>query len=307
MRRENQRRTNQAVDGSGDPNDYIEEASEFFQMVAQEVADKQYKHILYEICNEPSGVDWGTIKSYAKTIANIITDIDTNRPIIIVGTPNWCQRVNSEVDATDNNVISGKAGIMYAFHFYAGETAHMALESSEFLPATKRVPVIVTEWNAGNLPDPDNGSESTLNSQSAQTFLNHCQGTDGSSNLISWIYNSYGYGGDGGSIFKEKCGGDLTITGKFICNVFGGCYEETDITVVQGEPTIVYPTIVEKGRFNVSTTDKATVQIYNVTGSLVQSEEINGSSEISTRLAPGLYNVKVIQEEDAQTTKIIVR
>ena len=298
---------NEKNESSGDPNDYIEEASEFFQMVAQEVADKQYKHILYEICNEPSGVDWETIKSYAKAIANIITDIDTTRPIIIVGTPNWCQRIHSQVDATDNNVISGKAGIMYAFHFYAGETAHMALESSEFLPATKRVPVIVTEWNAGNLPDPDNGSESTLNTQSAQTFLNHCQGTDGSSKTISWIYNSYGYGGDGGSIFKENCGGDLTTTGKFICNVFGGCYEETDITAIQGEPTIVYPTIVEKGRFTVSVPDKANVLIYNVTGSLVQSEEINGSSEISTRLAPGLYNVKVIQEEEAQTTKIIVK
>lgn len=206
--------------GSGDPNDYIEEATEFFQMVAQEVVDKQYKHVIYEICNEPSQVSWTIIKNYAEAIIGTITGIDTKKPIIIVGTPNWCQNIYSQVATSDNKITTDKAGIMYAFHFYAGENNHIGLESAEFLLATRYLPIFVTEWSLGRVPELATAANNTINTQSGAKFMNHCLGADGSNQIVSWIYNSYGSGGNGAAMFKEECGGDLSEAGEYIDKSF---------------------------------------------------------------------------------------
>ena len=43
----------------GDPNCYLDEAELFFAEMAERFAD--YDNVLYEICNEPNGVDWPTV------------------------------------------------------------------------------------------------------------------------------------------------------------------------------------------------------------------------------------------------------
>ena len=292
------------VNGSGNPNDYIEEASAFFRMVAQEVADKEYKHIIYELCNEPSEVEWTAIKSYEEVIIDIITSIDTNKPIIIAGVPNWDQNIYSQVANTNMLIETDKAYVMYAFHFYANETSHIVLESSEFLPATTRIPVFVSEWNLGKI-HALNDDDKTINTTTGNTFLSHCAGENGSGQIVSWIYNAFGSGGNGAGFYKDECWNGVTDAEVLI---WAWTYPvPTEISTQLSESTIVYPTIVEEGRFTVSTPNKATVLIYNLTGALLQTEEIDGTSEISTQLAPGIYTVKVIREEETQTTKIIVK
>ena len=207
---------------NGNPNDYIEEAAKFFHTVAQEVADKQYQHILYEICNEPGAVNWTKIKSYSEAIIDTITKIDTKKPIIIVGTPNWCQNINSQVAQSGNLIVTNKAEIIYAFHFYAGESTHMGLENSEFLLATAKIPVIVTEWSLGRLPENTTAENNKINTEGGTQFLNHCLGSDGSRQIVSWIYYSYGSGGNGGAMYKDECGGELTIAGNQIDISFRG-------------------------------------------------------------------------------------
>ena len=263
-------RYNKKMTDSGDPNDYIDEAAKFFHAMAQEVANKQYKHILYEICNEPSHVNWETIKKYAEAIIDTITAIDTKKPIIIVGTPNWCQSINSQVAQSDNKITTDKANIMYSFHFYAGEVAHMNLESAEFHAATMAVPVFATEWNLGEVPELSTAESNNINLEGGILFLKDCLGLlNDRKQIVSWIYNAYGYGGNGAAMFKNGCGGELSSAGRFLCDRYGKCSEKTDMEAIQGEQPIIYPTIVEEGRFTVSTPGKATVSIYNVTGTLV--------------------------------------
>lgn len=96
----------------GDPNANISEARDFWlYMSAKHAADK---HVLYEICNEPNGVSWATVKTYAN---NIIPAIRANDPstIIIVGTPTWSQ----DVDVASADKLN-YTNIMYTLHFYSG-------------------------------------------------------------------------------------------------------------------------------------------------------------------------------------------
>ena len=78
---------------------------------------KKYKNntnVIDEICNEPNGgVQWKTIKSYAKSVIKVIRKADKNA-VVIVGTPTWSQ----DVDMAAKSPLKGK-NIMYAFHFYA--------------------------------------------------------------------------------------------------------------------------------------------------------------------------------------------
>lgn len=79
------------VTSPGDPN-----ASEyhlrwdFWNHMASTFKDSP--HVLYEICNEPSGsaVTWSVIEKYAKPLIDAIRKIDSHA-IIIVGTPSWSQ------------------------------------------------------------------------------------------------------------------------------------------------------------------------------------------------------------------------
>lgn len=215
----------EAANKNGKPGAYTDQAKSFFTMVANEVKNKGYKHIIYELCNEPSGCGWGDIKSYAETIINTITSIDVNKPIVIVGTPNWDQYIYSQVASTGNLIKTDKAGVMYAFHLYANEAAHVGLESSEFLPASTRVPIFVSEWGLSSAQPELRASYDDVNTSFAKTFLRHCQGLDGCGQIVSWMNWSYGSKKEGASTFIDKCDGALSPSGKFIQEMLGGKLE----------------------------------------------------------------------------------
>lgn len=98
----------------GNPNDYINDAKEFWSYMSQKHANK--KHVLYEICNEPNGSsgNWTNVKKYANEIIPLIRKNDPET-IIIVGTPTWSQ----DVDIASKDKLQYD-NIMYTLHFYAG-------------------------------------------------------------------------------------------------------------------------------------------------------------------------------------------
>lgn len=129
----------------GNPKTRMKEAKSFFRKMSRKY--KKQKNVIYEICNEPNGCDWKTVKSYANQIIKVIRKND-KKAIIVVGTPNWSQLGS---DGTHNEVadspIKGYKNIMYSLHFYAKEWSH-----NKYLPAKlsyarrKGVPVMVTEF-----------------------------------------------------------------------------------------------------------------------------------------------------------------
>ena len=84
----------------GDPNAYINEAKDFWDYMSKTHSGK--KNVIYEICNEPNGVNWSSVKSYANTIIPIIRANDKDA-IILVGTPEF----SSNIDAAANDPLTG--------------------------------------------------------------------------------------------------------------------------------------------------------------------------------------------------------
>ena len=121
----------------GDPNTYIDEASAFFSQMAEEFAD--CNNVLYEICNEPNGVEWDDIKSYAEVIIPIIREKDPDS-VIIVGTPNWSQRLDEA--AADPLPFDN---ILYTLHFYSA-THKEELRAIAKTAREAKLPVFVTEY-----------------------------------------------------------------------------------------------------------------------------------------------------------------
>jgi len=100
-------------------------------------AHKDRKNVIYEICNEPNGVSWSQVVTYANDIIPRIRAIDPDA-VIIVGTPNWSQLGEDVV----NNKLAF-TNIMYTFHFYAA--TH---DTSMLTNFVGRLPIFVTEWAA---------------------------------------------------------------------------------------------------------------------------------------------------------------
>jgi endoglucanase len=70
----------------GDPTCNFDRARKFFTDIA--TANKGRNNLIYEIANEPNGVSWTAIKSYADRLIPIIRAIDPTS-VILVGTPGW--------------------------------------------------------------------------------------------------------------------------------------------------------------------------------------------------------------------------
>ncbi len=121
----------------GDPNRYLEESLAFFGNVSKDCKDK--KNVLYEICNEPNGVDWNTIKAYAEKVIPVIRENDPDS-VIIVGTPNWSQ----DVDIAARDPLPYE-NLLYTLHFYSA-THKEDLRSRVRTAISKGLPIIVTEF-----------------------------------------------------------------------------------------------------------------------------------------------------------------
>jgi endoglucanase len=127
----------------GDPNYNLDRAKTFFAAVAQRNSAK--KNVIYEIANEPNGVSWQGIKSYAEQVIPVIRAADPDA-VVIVGTRGWSSLGvsdgSSETEIVNNPVNA--SNIMYTFHFYAA--SHKDNYRSTVARAARLLPLFVTEF-----------------------------------------------------------------------------------------------------------------------------------------------------------------
>lgn len=156
----------------GDPWANMAAAREFFTYMSTKHSGK--KHVLYEIANEPNGVPWSRVKTYAE---DIIPRIRANDPssIVIVGTPNWSQDV--DVAAADPLNFSN---IMYALHFYSGTHTDW-LRTKANTALSKGLALYVTEFGTSQASG-DGGPYL----EETQRWINWM-----ATNKISWINWSF--------------------------------------------------------------------------------------------------------------------
>ncbi|HEX6682480.1 MAG TPA: glycoside hydrolase family 5 protein, partial [Candidatus Limnocylindrales bacterium] len=127
----------------GDPMFNLDRAKTFFAAVSARHASKN--NVIYEIANEPNGVSWATIKSYAEQVIPVIRANDPDA-VVIVGTRAWSSLGISEgsnANETINNPVNA-TNIMYAFHFYAA--SHRDNYRAEVDRAAALIPLFVTEF-----------------------------------------------------------------------------------------------------------------------------------------------------------------
>lgn len=201
---------------------YTEDAKTFFTEISAFVRDNTYKHVLYELCNEPHGVSWNDIKSHCNQILPILSDNDKGA-VVIIGTPEWDQQVSQAASSpiTDNMGMQ----LMYSFHLYAGDQSHMNMIDTQMLNALNLVPVFVSEWGSSAA----SGGGGGINTANSDLFLNKMSKINNRIADISWCYWSWGKK-DEASASLKKCSSydinnDLRDAGKYITNVLLGGFE----------------------------------------------------------------------------------
>ena len=121
----------------GDPNTYVDKAKVFFAEMAETYRD--YDNVLYEICNEPNGVDWAAVKRYAEAVIPVIREKDP-KAVIIVGNPDWSKDLRSvAADPLDFD------NILYTLHFYSASHGQEYRDMTEKL-SREGLPIFVTEY-----------------------------------------------------------------------------------------------------------------------------------------------------------------
>ncbi|GIG23585.1 endoglucanase [Cellulomonas chitinilytica] len=127
----------------GDPNVNLDNAKTFFKNVATRNASK--KNVIYEIANEPNGVSWDQIRTYANQVIPVVRAADSDA-VVIVGTRGWSSLGVSNGSSSAEIVANPIAfsNIMYTFHFYAA--SHTDTYRNEVRNAASKLPLFVTEW-----------------------------------------------------------------------------------------------------------------------------------------------------------------
>jgi endoglucanase len=127
----------------GNPYDNLDAAKTFFAEIAERHADKP--NILYEVANEPNGVDWATIRSYHEEIIPVIRERDPDS-VILLGTRAWSSLGVAD-GADESEVVEDSVdaeNVMYTFHFYAASHGEEYLDT--LTRASDRLPMFVTEF-----------------------------------------------------------------------------------------------------------------------------------------------------------------
>ncbi|WP_343671095.1 cellulase family glycosylhydrolase, partial [Chitinophaga sp.] len=186
----------------GDPNYNTDRAKTFFTDIANTY--KNYNNVLYEICNEPNGVTWATIKNYADQIIPLIRGID-NDAVICVGTRGWSSLGLSE-GSTSQEILDNPlsyANVMYSFHFYA--KSHQDYYINHLDWASDRLPIFVTEFGTQEASG-DGANDLTM----SQRYLDLCK-----NKKISWTNWNFSDNPYSGAVWNSgTCSGNTWTTSQ---------------------------------------------------------------------------------------------
>lgn len=164
----------------GDPNAYLDQAKLFWDRTARYFAGDP--HVIFEISNEPTGVGWDDIKSYAREIIPIIRKADST-VVIVVGTPEWSRM--TKYAAADPLVILEPGGdtlrnLMYTYHGYAATHGmHDDLKG-----VLDKVPVFATEWSAS-----ESSGDGRIDWERGHDFVRYLH--DNPNQMVSWCQWSW--------------------------------------------------------------------------------------------------------------------
>ncbi len=184
----------------GDPYHNLSRAKTFFTEIARR--HNGNRNLLYEIANEPSGVAWSRIRSYAEELIPVIRATDPETPVL-VGTRAWSSLGVSE-GANESEVVNAPvraSNIMYTFHFYAA--SHRDEYLNALSRAADRIPMFVTEFGTQTYTG-DGGNDFTM----SQRYLDLM-----AAKKISWTSWNYSDDFRSGAVFKEGVCGSGPYTG----------------------------------------------------------------------------------------------
>jgi aryl-phospho-beta-D-glucosidase BglC (GH1 family) len=172
----------------GDPHVNLARARTFFTQIAQQHNNKN--NIIYEIANEPNGVSWSRIKSYAEALIPTIRQNDPDA-VILVGTRAWSSLGMSD-GANANEIINNPVNatnIMYTFHFYAA--SHGTSYRNELSRAADVIPMFVTEFGTQTA-----SGDGANNFTSAQAYIDLMR-----TKKISWVNWNFSHDFRSGAVF----------------------------------------------------------------------------------------------------------
>lgn len=199
-----------------DPNVYKDQALAFFKEMSASASG--YGNVLYEICNEPNGPAWSSIKSYAVDVIDTIRANDPNS-VIIVGTPTWSQ----DVDTAATDPIA-RTNIMYTLHFYAN-THRDSYRQKAQTAINAGLPLFVTEF--GICDASGNGG---LDKNEGNTWINFLD-----QNQISYCMWQLSNKNESASLISPSCNktsgwtyDDLSESGKWYYNILTSRRETLD-------------------------------------------------------------------------------
>lgn len=146
----------------GNPLDHTEEAIAFFKLMSEKYGD--IDNVIFEICNEPNGdTQWADIEKYANQVIPVIRENSNN--LIIVGTPNWSQDVDSVNKLDYDNIV-------YSLHFYAATHKQDLIDKAQ-MAIDNDIPLFVSEFGISEASG--NGQIDTTSADTWIKFLGENQ------------------------------------------------------------------------------------------------------------------------------------
>ena len=195
----------------GDPNFNLGLAKTFFANVTAKHAGNN--NVLYEIANEPNGVSWEAIKSYADQVIPVVRKNSPNS-VVLVGTRGFSSL--GLTDGSDEREILADPvafkNVMYTFHFYAA--SHGADRRAVVARAATELPLFVTEFGSQTFT-----GDGTNDFTSTTAWLDLLK-----ADKISYGMWSFSDGHESNSVFRPgACAGTtfagtsvLTPTGRYL-------------------------------------------------------------------------------------------
>lgn len=190
-------------------------AKSFFNDIARDYG--KYDNVIFEVYNEPTQIDWSTVKSYAEGVISTIRQYSDN--LVLVGTPTWSQ----DVHLAGQNQINDP-NVAYVLHFYAG-THGSGLRDNGDSAMNNNAALFVSEWGTVNAD-----GDGSVNYDRTAEWLSWMD-----SHKLSWCNWAINNKAEGSSIFGGD-GSSLTEAGNYLKKILN---EHAETAEWRNPPAVV--------------------------------------------------------------------